>query len=162
MYTTSYTLHASMLIQKRNGYNLLLTKYMALLCTCMYFIPYSLSIWSGSVIMQWMKARHEYHVNRIHVVIYLPYTFPYIFEYWLIPNCTRIIAWDVVHNCTLFLSMARRLIHNGRFVGKVFQSWQCPLLSVLPIKRKLTPLLRTFLPSFSSMSLLEHKRATGR
>ena len=39
----------------------------------------------------------------IVLVIYLPYTFPYIiFKYWLIPNCTLIIALGVVHNCTLY------------------------------------------------------------
>ena len=63
----------------------------------------------------------DYFPNRI--VIYLPYTFPYVFEYWLIPNCTRIIAWGMVHNCTRISSMARWLIHNDRVVGKVFQSW---------------------------------------
>ena len=62
--------------------------------------------------------------------------------YWVLINpytYTLIIAWGVVHiyNCTLISSMVRRLIHNSSVVGKVFQSWQRPLLSVLSTKGRL-------------------------
>ena len=96
--------------------------------------------------------------NRI--VIYLPYTFPFIIlllKYWLIPNCTWIIAWGVVHICTLISSIACRLIHNDRVVGKVYQSWQGPLLSFLSTKGRLAPSYCTFLPLFSPTSVLEHR-----
>ena len=43
----------------------------------------------------------------------------------LIPNCTRIIAWGMVHNRTLISSMARRLIHNDRVVGSLDNVHYC-------------------------------------
>ena len=44
--------------------------------------------------LYWIECCYVY--NRI--VTIMPYTFPYTFKYWLIPNCTRIIGRG--HNCT--------------------------------------------------------------
>ena len=44
----------------------------------------------------------------MNVLTYLPYTFPYTFEYRLIPNCTRIMALGVVHNNIVLLFGARQ------------------------------------------------------
>ena len=100
-------------------------------------------------ILYWFYTFIHIIIVYNHIIIHLPYTFPYIFKSWLIPNCTRIIAWGVVHNCTLNSSMECQLIHNDRVVGKVFQSWrrQCPLLSVPPTKRRLTVIHLYFLHS---------------
>ena len=42
-----------------------------------------------------MHCKHMYNYDN-RIVTIMPYTFPYTFEYWLIPNCTRIIALGVV------------------------------------------------------------------
>ena len=35
-------------------------------------------------------------INSNRIVAIMPHTFPYTFEYWLIPNCTPIVALGVV------------------------------------------------------------------
>ena len=57
-------------------------------------------------------------INRI--VTYLPYTFPYTFEYRLIPNCTRIIALGVVHNNIIVGSYLVRADKQSSVLAKLF------------------------------------------
>ena len=79
------------------------------------------------------------------LVIYLPYIFPYIFEYWLIPN-----------NCTLISSMVRQLIHNDRVVGNVFQSWQCHYCQSCQLKEDLCLHFVLSCHAGYGISVLEH------
>ena len=99
-----------------------------------------------------------FQVATLHIVTYLPYTFPNTFEYWLIPNYTWIIALSMVHNVLLFWAWICRLIHNGRGVDKAGQSGLHPAPSVLPTKR-LKPSFCKFC-AFIFIQLLEYSIQT--
>jgi hypothetical protein len=69
----------------------------------------------------------------ILTLIFCPiYTFPYTFEFWLIPNCTRIVALSVViilYSYFIWHVQYNSHVHDGRVIDKDFSFFGLDRLS---------------------------------